>query len=64
MLLLIFFWIWVVYAAGCLLTFVWGCIRGWEIEILIPIAFGTIGSAVWWVAYLVVDKIAQHVSIH
>lgn len=59
-----FLWVWVVYASGCLLTFIWGCIRGWEIEIFIPVMFGTTGSIVWWIAYLVVDKIAQHVSIH
>jgi hypothetical protein len=60
----IFLWIWVVYASGCFLTFVWGCIRRWEIQILIPIAFGFYGSLVWWAVYLVADKIAQHVSIH
>ena len=59
-----FWWIWVVYAAVCFLSFVWGLIRGWEIQILVPIAFGVIGSAVWWIAYLIVDKAAQHISIH
>lgn len=58
-----FLWIWVVYSAGCGLTFVWGCIRGWEIEILMPIAFFIIGSGVWWVLYLVLDKIAQHLTV-
>lgn len=60
----IFVWTWVVYSAICVLTFVWGCCRGWEIEILIPPAFLLIGSAVWWVLYLVLDKISQHVTVH
>jgi hypothetical protein len=59
-----FFWVWVVYSAGCALTFVWGLFRTWELEILMPPAFFVIGSVVWWVVYLVLDKIGQHVTIH
>jgi hypothetical protein len=58
-----FLWIWVVYSAGCALMFLWGLIRGWEIEILMPIAFFIIGSPAWWILYLVLDKIAQHLAV-
>lgn len=47
-----FLWVWVVYGSGCVLTFVWGCVRGWEIEILIPLAFLIFGSLAWWILYL------------
>lgn len=56
--------VWGVYSALCILAFVWGCVRGWEIEILVPPAFFIIGSGIWWVLYLVLDKINQHVTIH
>lgn len=60
----IFLWVWVVYSSGCLATFIWGCVRGWEMEILMPPAFFIVGSAIWWILYLVLDKISQHVTIH
>lgn len=59
-----FFWIWVAYSAVCLLTIVWGAVRQWEIQIFMPIAFLVCGTVGWWILYLVVDKIGQHVSIH
>lgn len=55
---------WYGIAGFSLFAFIWGIVRGWEIEILIPMATGIIGSAVWWVLYLVVDKFAQHVTFH
>lgn len=59
----VFFWAWVVYSAGCAFAFVWGIIRRWELEILVPPAFFVIGSSIWWVLYLVLDKIAQHLTV-
>ncbi len=59
-----FFWIWVVWGAVWGLVFAWGCLRKWGMEILIPMYFGFYGSVIWWIAYLVLDKIASHISFH
>jgi len=60
----VFFWVWVALTVFCALQFVWACVRQWEIGILVPIYLFCVGSVVWWVLYLVLDKIGQHVTIH
>ncbi len=58
-----FLTIWIVYSLGCGLTFVWGCVRHWEMEILLPIAFFIFGSAGWWVLYLFLYWLTDTISI-
>lgn len=59
-----FFWGWVIFTAFFILQFIWGCLRGWELEIMLPLAGIFCGGAAWWIAYLIIDKIAQHITIH
>lgn len=45
-------------------TFIWGCIRHWELEIFLPIWWATTGTVVLAVALLLTVVAHDHLHVH
>jgi hypothetical protein len=48
----------------CVLTFIWGLVRRWELEILLPFFFGFFGTLVLAVAFVVAVVAHDHLHFH
>ena len=59
----VFVWLEGILLLWCLLTLIWGVLRGWEVELLMPLAVGLYGTAFLAAAFLAAVFIHDHVHI-
>lgn len=52
-----------VWLAGCLLTFLWGVVRRWEMDILLPVAAGVYGAAGFGITFLISLVVNDHLHL-
>lgn len=61
--LTVFAWLEGILLAGSLLTFAWGVVRGWELEILAPISAALFGTVILALALLITVVVHDHVHL-
>lgn len=47
-----------------LATFAWGCVRGWELQVFMPIGWAVYGTILLVVAFFVAVVVHDHVHVH